>query len=452
MERIRQQRSWRALQYRSRQANRAAGGWMRWVKTAGLTVVLILTVYHVTGGDDIYRAAIGKDVTQAGSPSQSAAGFDKHDVQQMLLEKPLVNLDSKSFHLDYHGGTFRVDTSLDMSLQRFLWDKLNRSNSRYIGIVAMDPSSGKILSMIGYDKYDTRNNPCVDNRFPAASVFKIVTAAAAIETHQLEADSQFSYSGNKYTLYRSQLKDRKTRGTHKISLQDSFAQSINPVFGKIGARDLGKTVLEKYAAAFGFNQQIPFELPVPPSNLSISDEPYRWAEIASGFNRMTTLSPVHGALIAAIVLNDGKWVEPTIVERVVGQEGLTVYRGRPAVPNQVISPEASEVIQQLMRATVLSGTSQRAFRGFRRDRVLSKLVIGGKTGSINNTEQDTRFDWFVGFAQEKDGPAKLAIAVLVGHEKYIGIRSSQYARMAFQHYFKDYFSRQEKTPDTATQS
>jgi len=191
---------------------------------------------------------------------------------------------------------------------------------------------------------------------------------------------------------------------------------------------------------------------VPPSNLSISDEPYRWAEIASGFNRMTTLSPIHGALIAAIVLNDGKWVEPTIVERMVGQEGLTVYRGRPGVSNQVISPEASEVIQQLMRATVLSGTSQRAFRGFRRDRVLSKLVIGGKTGSINNTEQDTRFDWFVGFAQEKDGPAKLSIAVLVGHEKYIGIRSSQYARMAFQHYFKDYFSRQEKTPDTATQS
>jgi membrane carboxypeptidase/penicillin-binding protein len=52
-----------------------------------------------------------------------------------------------------------------------------------------------------------------------------------------------------------------------------------------------------------------------------------------------------------------------------------------------------------MRTTIDKGTCRKAFRGYQRDRVLSKLAIGGKTGSINNKTNDIRFDWFVGFAQ-----------------------------------------------------
>jgi cell division protein FtsI/penicillin-binding protein 2 len=235
-------------------------------------------------------------------------------------------------------------------------------------------------------------------------------------------------------------------------LKDSFAQSINPVFGKLGARELGKSILEKYAEAFGFNRKIAFELPISPSEVTISDEPYRCAEIASGFNRLTTLSPVHGAMIAGIMLNHGRLIEPTIVEKVVDDDGRTIYRGRSETLNQAISPEASEIVHQLMRATVRSGTSRKAFRGYRRDRVLSKLIIGGKTGSINNKTQDARIDWFVGFGEEKDGPKKLAVAVVVAHEKYIGIRASRYARMAIRYYFRNYFSRQVATSTKEHQS
>jgi len=414
-----------------------------------LPAVFTFLCYQFTGGDIKPHGKAEKpagDLTVASV--NNTPSIDKAHIQQMLSGMHLVNMQKKSLEVHYLGESYRIETSLDVPLQQYMLTKLKRSTSRYIGIVAMDSTTGRILSMVGYDKNDDVNNPCLDNRFPAASVFKIITAAAAIETTGLDADSQMTYNGNKYTLYRSQLKDRKNRWTRKISLQDSFAQSVNPVFGKLGARELGKSILEKYAEAFGFNRKITFELPISPSVVTISNEPYRCAEIASGFNRLTTLSPVHGAIIAAIMLNHGRLIEPTIVEKVVDGHGRTVYRGRSETLNQAITPEASEVVHQLMRATVRSGTSRKAFRGYRRDRVLSKLIIGGKTGSINNKAQDARIDWFVGFGEEKDGPKKIAVAVVVAHEKYIGIRAGRYARMAIRYYFRNYFSRQVATSAT----
>ena len=431
--------SWREYQVLSNQSVSRGGFFKRILTVGGVAILLTGLFYQTTGGDT--------DSLKLAAKSNSPSPIRKSDVKKLLAGKQVVNLENKSFNVAFQGQTYRVDTSLDISLQQFLQKKLKRSTSRYIGIVAMDPTTGRILSMIGYDKSDTLNNPCADNRFPAASIFKIVTAAAVVEQRGLNPSSEMTYNGNKYTLYRSQLKDRRHRYTRRISLRDSFAQSVNPVFGKIGARDLGKTILEKYATAFGFNREIAFELPLTPSVFSISDEPYRWAEIASGFNRETTLSPIHGALLAATVMNQGKLIEPTVIEKITDKKGRAVYHSDLVTVNQAITPEASDVIYQLMRATIRSGTSKKAFRGYRRDRVLSKLNIGGKTGSINNKKQDARFDWFVGFAEEKDGPEKLVISVVVAHEKYIGIRASRYARIAIKHYFRDYFLKQVAASD-----
>jgi membrane carboxypeptidase/penicillin-binding protein len=90
----------------------------------------------------------------------------------------------------------------------------------------------------------------------------------------------------------------------------------------------------------------------------------------------------------------------------------------------------------MMEETVQSGTARKAFHGQMRDPVLSQLRIGGKTGSISNRTNEVRFDWFVGFADAKDGSGQLAVAVMVAHEEYIGVRAGTYARMAMVHYFK----------------
>jgi peptidoglycan glycosyltransferase len=107
----------------------------------------------------------------------------------------------------------------------------------------------------------------------------------------------------------------------------------------------------------------------------------------------------------------------------------------------VISPATSRVIYDLMEATIRYGTSSKVFRGYRKDPVLSKLNIGGKTGSIYDNSHELRYDWFVGFADVKNGGRQLAVAVVVAHEKYIGTRASQYARMAIEKYFTDFFKK-----------
>ncbi len=370
--------------------------------------------------------------------------IDKTDVQAILAKQPFINLEEETYTFSFDGRLFNVDTSLDPDLQRYLLQAMQRDTSRYIGIIVMDPRSGRVLSMVGFDPEDPLHNPCLTSIFPAASVFKIVTAAAAIEKYAFGSDSTVSFSGKKYTLYKNQIKKDPKGWVRHFTLRDSFAQSVNPVFGKLGALVIGKTGLEEYADAFGFNQPINFELPVTPSHLSIRDEaPYQWAEIASGFNRQTTLSPLHGAvMVSAIVTGGGNLAEPTLVDRIRNENGELLYTYQPATIRRALSRDAAAVMKKLMTETIESGTGRKTFRGFRKHPILSRLNIGGKTGSINSrTHEGRRFDWFVGFAEEREGSEQIVVSIVVTHEKFIGIRSHQYGRMAMEKYFQKFFSK-----------
>jgi cell division protein FtsI/penicillin-binding protein 2 len=93
-----------------------------------------------------------------------------------------------------------------------------------------------------------------------------------------------------------------------------------------------------------------------------------------------------------------------------------------------------------MQKTVLTGTASKSFARFKKDAVLSRLNIGGKTGSINNNAERLKYDWFVGFAEEKTGSKKIVLSVLVVHQDYIGPRAAQYSKMAIKEYFKNYYA------------
>jgi len=374
------------------------------------------------------------------SSKEENSHYSKKDVQPILAEVDFLDLDRESFTVDVDGHALQVETSLHIPLQQYLMKRLDKATSRNIGIVIMDPATGRIHALAGFDKTGMNGNPCFDNRFPAASIFKIVTAIAGIEKCGFRTGSRFSFNGGKYTLYKSQLKDRKNRYTNRISFQNSFAQSVNPVFGKIGANYLGKENLEEYAEGFGFNRTIDFEVPLAPSHLNVTDQSYQWAEIACGFNRDTVMSPLHGALLSAAIVNEGGLVEPTMVDRITDDSGNILYRSEPKIIGYAATPRASKAVSKMMQATVRSGTSRRAFRGTRRDKILSRLDIGGKTGSIGSRKiPHVRYDWFVGFAKEKNGKEKLVVSVVVAHEKYIGKRAAYYARTAIKQYFRYYF-------------
>ncbi|MGD8469614.1 MAG: penicillin-binding transpeptidase domain-containing protein [Desulfobacterales bacterium] len=420
----------------------------RKVKFVLPVIVGCLAIYGFISGsfgslfDDGKKAQDPKPGKQqvASKKAAPAVSYDKHEIHHFIDSRHFANLRDNFFEIQSNGRRLRVQTSIDPSLQNYLSQKLDRKNSSHIGIVVMDPDDGRILSLVGFDKADPSNNPCLDSSFPAASIFKIVTAAAALEKGNLRLDSKLRYNGRKYTLYKSQLKEKRNKYTHTISLKDAFAKSVNPVFGKLGTLYLGKTQLESYASAFGFNRQINLEVFLAPSQTVITDEPYQWAEIACGFNRQTTMSPVHGALISATIFNRGKLIEPTIVERISDEKGVNLYQSQPAVVTQAYAPHTSAAMRELMKTTIRSGTVRGTFRKYRRDKIISRLEIGGKTGTINNKTDDIKYEWFVGYAQDKEGDSKIILSVLVAHQKYIGIRAPQYAIMAFKKYFKTQFA------------
>jgi len=390
---------------------------------------------------DSVRLSIPKD-----SHGKNKVYLAKKDIQPLLSTTVLLNQTKDNFTFHFDGQPYSADTSLDASLQGFLLNRLDTKNARYIGIVVMSPATGKILSMAGYDRIDPKNNPCTDNIFPAASIFKIISAAAAIEKGGLHETSEFSYTGQKYTLYKQQLDEQKsTSVVTTTTFRNAFAQSINPVFGKIGTNLLGRAVLENYARRFGFNQSINFEIPIAPSIFAITDDPYRWAEIATGFNREVTLSPVHGAMLVSSILNNGMLIEPSIIDQIRDGHEQTIYRSRTVKISQAIKPESSRLIRAFMEETVKSGTCRKIFRNRHQDKILTRLDIGGKTGSINNKTRDARIDWFVGFAREKDGEGELVVSVVVAHEKYIGTRAGQYAQKAIKYYYNNYFSKSHKS-------
>ena len=161
------------------------------------------------------------------------------------------------------------------------------------------------------------------------------------------------------------------------------------------------------------------------------------------------MTPLHGAMMASAIINQGLLLEPTIVDRIVNEKGRIIYKGKLTPMNRVMDPNASQTLNLLMENTIKSGTGRKAFRRYRRDKILSKLNIGGKTGSIDNRIHDARYDWFVGFAEEKNGEKKIAVSVIVAHEKYIGLRATYYARIAMKKYFKDVFAKNQNLANKA---
>lgn len=452
--------TWRTLQLRNHQERlrkrRRRLFWRRVTLLMGLILVagaIVGAIEHNAFTHLFSAAATIRSDTGKSRPAQLSGPIDKRQLPELLPVTAMVNLDQARFEIVHDGVPLTVQTSLDMDLQRYLLEQLNPAHALYVGIVAMDPSSGRILAMVGHDKNQPAHNPCTETLLPAASIFKIITAAAALESQRVAPESTMTYTGNKYTLYHSQVQEKAPKYANKASLRDCFAQSINPVFGKLGAFALKKDKLSAYANAFGFNRPIDFELGLSPSNVTITDDPYELAEVASGFNRHTSITPVHGAMMAAAVVNKGQMMAPWIIESIGDSQGKSVYQGRRQVLGQAMAAGSTPALKEMMNETIASGTCRKAFKGFRRDPVLSRLNIGGKTGSINTEDGQARVDWFVGFAEQAGTGEKIALGIVVAHEEFIGIRANQYGMMAMKHYFQTIFAKAKNgLPAAAPQS
>ncbi|MBS1963295.1 MAG: hypothetical protein JST04_13855 [Bdellovibrionales bacterium] len=358
---------------------------------------------------------------------------------QVLPKTPPGGDLPKELVLDLKGRQYPV--SVDYALHAGLTDEMLRLFQQYKpdygAFVAMDASTGRLLTLISYSPNDKINgqNLALRATFPSASVFKVVTAAAAISERKMNAGSIVSFNGRAHTLYKRNIFHETTnRWTTHMTLKEAFARSVNAVFGKLGVFIVGPTELKSYAEKFGFNRKLPSDLPVQEGRAEITEDPWEIAEAASGFTKHNTMSPLQGALIAAAIANDGRLMEPYVVSELKNQAGETVFTGGPRLSNVVIDAQAAEEMKVLMRETVTSGTGRGSFRGFKKGE-FGDIDVGGKTGSLTGTDPAGRYDWFVGYGVQ--GEHRLAIASLIISKEYWKVKSTVLARRAIELFFRD---------------
>jgi cell division protein FtsI/penicillin-binding protein 2 len=365
--------------------------------------------------------------------------FGKQDLPPLLggLNLEVVPA-THHYPLDAGGTGLTAEVPIDTALQQYILNLLRRSLTHQAAVVVLKPKTGQILAMADYKKIPEgeSENLCLKADFPAASLFKIISAAAAIEARGFTPSKTVVFRGMKHTLYNSQLRKKEGRYSRKTSFRKAFAGSINPVFGKIGIYDLGRKYMEEYADRFLFNQEIPFDLPVGVSRILIPEDNFGLAEIASGFNKSTRISPVHASLITAAVANHGTIIEPWLVRRIKDDSGSVLYRARFSRLARPIEERTAKKLKVLMKETVLYGTCRKAFLPLRRKKRFKDIELGAKTGTINDPNDRYKYDWVTAYALPKDESQGICVTILAIHGKKLGIRAADLGRYIIRHHFR----------------
>jgi penicillin-binding protein A len=312
--------------------------------------------------------------------------------------------------------------TLQWDLQEFISTLCRKNRTGLISVTVLNPRTGEILAMYGRDS-SGENCTLALNSYLAASLFKVVTAAAAIDYAGLSTSSTLSYTGNAHTLYKSQITTKRNRWTNEVTLARAFATSNNVIFGKIGAMTLGETPLLLTATRLGFWKPPVVDLECTPSTVFIPETDFNLAELASGYNRYTRMSSVHAAQMVSAVVNDGSMIRPKIV------------RVSETVREQVMCRGTAADLRAMMCQTVRNGTVAKAFWGAQRDPVLKNLSIGAKSGSINGVEPEGMRHWFMGFAEDDATGESITIGCLVIRDGNTRVQTFDLARGIIRHYF-----------------
>jgi penicillin-binding protein A len=338
-------------------------------------------------------------------------------------------------HLDIATGRFLASygegeavLTLDARLQKKLQRTLTSYDVPYGATVLLDPRTGRVLAMAEH----TRGQPQATNLSlkaisPAASIFKIVTAAALLE-QGYSPDEPVCYHGGNHRLAPRHLADDSRRDNACLPLSTAFGHSANVVFAKLADRGLTPEVLRATAGRFLFNATIPFPSPVETSRAEIPEDRFGLANTAAGFGDVR-LSALHAALLAAVVANRGVLVPPWVVELVQGAEPAPPL----AEPMRIIDERVAEALGVMMRETVTRGTAQRAFS--RPPRELRGVRVAGKTGSLNEQRPFRDHTWFVGYAPAEN--PQVVVASVVVNGPLWRVRAPWVAREALAAFFAD---------------
>jgi penicillin-binding protein A len=302
-------------------------------------------------------------------------------------------------------------------------------------IVAIEPSTGQIKALWSNPSFDPNplashnsktarkyyssiKGDCPGSRlcdlatsygYPPGSTFKVVTAAAALDTGKYSPHSRFP---DPNPLILPQTPQTLTNFTHtacnggvSIDFFTALTISCDTTFAILGLR-IPKDIYT-YAKRFGFNARIPFDVPTESSSyprIKENNKPFQaYDAIGQGNTRAT---PLQMALVAATVANGGSEPRPQLVYQVIDPKGGIVRGYQPEDLGQVMSPQTASNLTEMMSAVVEKGTGTAA--------QLPGVQVAGKTGTAQTGVQGQNpHTWFICFAPAND--PKIALAVLVEH-------------------------------------
>lgn len=324
--------------------------------------------------------------------------------------------------------------SIRLGLQKKVYDFMAANKVPYGVFVAIEPDTGRILAMTSYSSISPgwQQNSFYD-LYPMASLFKIVTASAALENKKINPNTVVEFRGNSYSENPRYWDISRRGGNSKIDLTLAMGKSINPVYGRVAADIAGKASVMKSVEQFGFNQTL---LPGTPVKESRADEPasdHELMRMGAGLNHDVKISPLHAAVIMAAIANHGVMMQPALTDRVTDSRGNVRENHSPRNIRQLVSPETASSLTRMLSTTVTSGTSRRAFHD-RRGRPLLNVDVAAKTGSINGTDPRGHHSWFAAYAPA-DNPKIALVALVINNDKW-KIKSAHVGEQALAEFFR----------------
>jgi penicillin-binding protein A len=326
-----------------------------------------------------------------------------------------------------------VVTNLDLNAQRIALEDLESAG--FGAVVAIEPGSGRVKAMASNAPYDpnrvpeeleklnlnTKETPLVNRatqgRYPPGSTFKVVTAAAGLESDTITPETTIDAPG---TIIDEghELRNDFEENFGPIALDTALTNSVNTWFGQLG-QQVGQDQLFETMEKFGFNTKPPIDLPedellssgveLEDGSLAGRNDPVDLARVAIGQERLLA-TPLQMAMVAAAVANEGKLMKPQIWSRVIDSDGRVVKKLDPSQFSQPVSAETAAELTTAMEGVVSEGTGTNA--------AISGVPVAGKTGTAETPGnkacgggEDENQAWFIGFAPADDPQIAIAASV-----------------------------------------
>lgn len=335
-----------------------------------------------------------------------------------------------------------VELTLDPAVQQAAWDALGDNTG---AVVAMVPETGEILAMVSKPSYDPNtlavhdmdqffaaynalgdapDKPLVNRAisgdlYHPGSVFKLIMAAAAIDSGKFTPESAFPNPASLTLPQSSSAISNSSGGTcgagDQATIATALRLSCNIPMAELG-QALGEDTIAEYTSRFGFGDRLEIPLRVTPS-VYPSDLDQATLMLSSFGQADDRVTPLQMAMVSAAIANQGVLMQPNLVEKILAPDLTEVKGFQPEVYNTPISPDTATKMTQMMIANVADGAASNAR--------INGVDVAGKTGTAENGAGDPYTLWFTGFAPAND--PKVAVAVVV--ENGGGLGQSGYGNL-----------------------